>query len=366
MWRTDASPSTATDDAIIGVSPWVRRTRALIRRVAASASTVLITGPTGTGKELIARAIHNHSSRSGRPFVVADCAAVADTLFASHMFGHCRGAFTGATHESLGCFRAADGGTIFLDEVGELETDLQVKLLRVLQERVVVPLGGHRGVPIDVRVIAATNRDLRDAVAKGLFREDLYYRLHVVSITTTSLQARPEDITPVANHILQQFAARDKLPLRRLTPAALKRLEAYHWPGNVRQLENLLERAILFGHEDPLDEDVIEEMLSDQPGIASEGNTTDSRRLPEPSTPAERHDRPQAWPTMADVEREHLLRTLRHTGYNQSATARLLGWDRNQLRRKMRAYGLTLPSARPDRPAASGKSPDELSGSGSA
>lgn len=331
---------------IIGGSPWAHRMRAEIQQVAVTNSTVLITGPTGTGKELIARAIHAQSPRADRPFLTVDCASIVDGLFTSHMFGHRKGAFTGATHESVGCFRAADGGTIFLDEIGDLGSDLQAKLLRVLQERIVVPVGGHEGIPVDVRVIAATNRDLRRAVVERQFRDDLYYRLQVVTLKTTALRERPEDIGPLAQHLLEAFASRDKLPTYHLAPAALRCLESYHWPGNVRQLENLLARAVLFGHDNPLEEDVIAEMLSDQLPIVPEG-PPETPVLPDHvviSAAPENCSSDHRWPTMAQLEREHLQRTLRHAGYNQSAAARLLGWDRNQLRRKMKKYGFSAPS----------------------
>jgi len=346
MHAVDVSPC----QAIVGQSRWASRIRGKITRAAASVATVLITGPTGTGKELIARAVHAQSCRAGKPFVAVDCAAIAGTLFASEMFGHRKGAFTGAAHESAGCFRAADGGTIFLDEVGELELDLQAKLLRVLQERVVVPVGDHEGVPVDARVIAATNRELARAIAAGEFREDLYYRLHVVSLFTIPLRERPDDIQALAWHLLERIALRDGLPAPRLSPAALRRLQAYPWPGNVRQLENVLERAVVLGHEDELEESVILEMLSDQPESAAPRPPDAGRAYPKrecavaalPNPP----EQEGPWPTMADVEREHLLRTLRRTGYNQSATARLLGWDRNQLLRKVRKYGISLPGVK--------------------
>ena len=172
-------------DAIVGHSEWVEQTRAVIRAVAGYSSSVLITGASGTGKELIARAIHNLSPRSVQRFIPVDCASITGPLFASHMFGHLKGAFTGATYNAVGCFRAAEGGTIFLDEIGELDLELQAKLLRVLQERVVTPVGSHDGMPVDVRILAATNRDLQQEVAAGRFREDLYFRLNVVSIQSS-------------------------------------------------------------------------------------------------------------------------------------------------------------------------------------
>ena len=206
----------------------------------------MITGASGTGKELIARAIHNISPRSPRRFIPVDCASITGPLFASHMFGHFKGAFTGATYNAVGCFRAAEGGTIFLDEIGELDLELQAKLLRVLQERVVTPVGSHDGMPVDVRVIVATNRDLQQDVAAGRFREDLYYRLNVVSIQTRPLRERVEDIEVLAEHFLRRFAVENGMPLKQLSERRKRQLRAYSWPGNVRELENAIERAILF------------------------------------------------------------------------------------------------------------------------
>ncbi len=231
-------PATCAAEAdlggIVGGSSWARDIHAKILAVAGCPSNVLITGPTGTGKELIARAIHAHSSRARQPFIPVDCAAVAGTLFASHVFGHLKGAFTGAGYAALGSFRAAHGGTIFLDEVGELECDMQMKLLRVLQQRVVTPLGSHEEIPVDVRVIAATNRDLARQMAEGQFREDLYYRLNVISLRTTPLRDRPEDIEPLARHFLDKLAVLHGLAPKRLSSAAVDRLRRYDWPGNVR------------------------------------------------------------------------------------------------------------------------------------
>jgi transcriptional regulator with PAS, ATPase and Fis domain len=317
---------------IIGVSPWAARVRADIRRLARFPSTVLITGPTGTGKELIARAIHNLSVRSAGPFVPVDCAAVPGSLFSSHLFGHVAGAYTGANHAELGCFRAAHGGTVFLDEIGELEFGLQAKLLRVLQERMVVPLGAHKEISIDVRVISASNRDLRQAIGARQFRGDLYYRLNVATVCTIPLKDRPEDIDVLVPHFLVQLAARHRLPLKRVSPAALEWMRLYEWPGNVRQLQNTLEFAVLLTEDDVIGPDLI-----------SSAETSAVRLVSEPNDKvAERPGGDGAvWPTMADAEREHLRRTLAFTNYNQSAAAELLKISRQQVARKLRKYGLS-------------------------
>ena len=244
---TDNLRAEAAIQKIAGVSPWSDRVRSDIKLVAAHQSSVLITGPSGTGKDLIARAIHANGNRAGKPFIPVDCAVTTGTLFASHMFGHVKGSFTGASSSTLGCFRAAENGTIFLDEIGEMELELQAKLLRVLQQRVVVPVGSHQEIPVDVRVLAATNRDLTREVKEGRFREDLFYRLNVVAIRTMSLKDRPEDVPVLASRYLGELAARHGMPLCSLSVDALNVLQQYSWPGNVRELANLIERlAIIY------------------------------------------------------------------------------------------------------------------------
>ena len=335
-------------DAIIGHSQWVEQTRAVIRAVAAFPSSVLITGDSGTGKELIARAIHDLSPRSERRFIPVDCASITGPLFASHMFGHLKGAFTGATYNAVGCFREAEGGTIFLDEIGELDLELQAKLLRVLQERVVTPVGSHEGMPVDVRILAASNRDLRQEVAAGRFREDLYFRLNVVSIQTRPLRERAEDIEVLADHFLRRFAVENGMPLKRLSDAARVQLHAYPWPGNIRELENAIVRAVLFSPGELIDAAVLPHVTASVPdatlpmGVAESANGSAILHTAKDGR----------WLTAAEVECQHILRTLEHTGYNQSAAARLLGIDRHQLRRRMFEYGLAAPGhAKRGRPA---------------
>ena len=232
--------------SVIGCSAWTRQIRSEIGRVAPHDANVLIMGPTGTGKELIAREVHASSDRCSQPFIPVDCAATIGVLFASHVFGHVKGAFTGASHSALGCFRTADKGTIFFDEIGEMELSEQAKLLRVLQERAVVPVGGVTPIPVDVRVIAATNRDLSAEVQAGRFRADLFYRLSVICLRTESLSKRPEDIRPIAMHFLARLAVLHGLSVKPLSDEAWTMLENCNWPGNVRQLQNALEHATLF------------------------------------------------------------------------------------------------------------------------
>jgi len=324
--------------AIVGCSDWARDVRAFIEDVANYSSNVLITGPSGTGKELISRAIHALSRRAEKRFVPVDCASITGTLFASHLFGHLKGAFTGATCATIGCFRAADQGTIFLDEIGELELDLQAKLLRILQERIVVPVGGHEGSPVDVRIIAATNQNLPEEVAAGRFRLDLYYRLNVIAVQTVALKDRSEDIEPLARHILAKLNVHHGMPLKRLSAAALEQMRCYDWPGNVRQLENALERAVLFSRGDVIGAEHVAHAIADE-----------SHAQLLPMTIAA--DAEARWPTAAEAERQHLHNTLEHVGYNLSAAAGLLDLDRHSLRRRISKHGLDISAARPGRPS---------------
>ncbi len=379
-----AGKSRGTDavERIIGISPWAEQVRRSIELVAVHQSSVLILGPSGTGKELIARAIHACSTRSTKPFIPVDCAVTTGTLFASHMFGHVKGSFTGATSSTLGCFRAADTGTIFLDEIGEMELELQAKLLRVLQQRVVVPVGSHQELPVDVRVLAATNRDLSSEVQEGRFREDLFYRLNVVAIRTIPLRERIEDVPVLAARYLAELAARHGMPMCTLSADSIELLQQYNWPGNVRELENVLERAVMFSSGDQIDPDALNGLMlpgkdaeSSPGGLGGQIAIAASRGIvsptplagvyrvepkimpaaapaapPQAATEAAPRMSPQAtgedaaeadlWPTLADVERLHLERTLTATMQNKSLAAKMLGIDRSVLRRKLQRYGL--------------------------
>jgi DNA-binding NtrC family response regulator len=342
---------------IVGQSPASVRLRAQISRVAPFATSVLISGASGTGKELVARQIHALSPRAGQPFVPVDCASMTGELMSSQLFGHVAGAFTGANCDALGCFRAAHRGTVFLDEIGELEYSLQSKLLRVLQEHVVTPVGSHLGQPVNVRVVAATNRDLRAEVAAGKFREDLYYRLDVVHLRTTSLRDRAGDIPLLATAFLRKLAE-EGLPKCRLSPDAMTVLVSFDWPGNVRQLQNVLEQAAIENQAPQISGRLIRRILSVSLTPAdsvryADGNRTDFASESSAAVGEEAPCRESSWPgatsrrsrwrTLEEVEREHIFQTLEYTFYNRSAAARLLGLTRQSLLRKMKRYGLEAP-----------------------
>jgi len=304
----------------------MRRVLALAERAAATDSTVLITGESGTGKERIARLLHDHSRRSKKSFVGVNCGALPETLLESELFGHKRGAFTGATADKQGLFEAASGGTLFLDEIGEMPLSMQVKLLRALQEHSVRPLGSTRDVPVDVRVVAATNRNLEAFVDTGGFRKDLFYRLRVIPLELPPLRERRDDVLPLARQFIAKTCKQNSCGPCALSSDVLDALHAYAWPGNVRELENAIERAVVLAEGQPKIE------LGDLP--------------PEIRAPAAAKS-PTAepeWLTLAEAERRHILTTLERFDGNRAATARALGIGENTLWRKLKAYG--VPSAR--------------------
>jgi len=338
---------------IVGRSSWTKQIRHLIKQVAAYSSSVLIVGPSGTGKELIAAALHRHSPRSKGSFVAVDCTSIPASLFSSQLFGHIKGAFTGAEHDTLGSFRAAHGGTIFLDEISELSLELQCQLLRAIQERAVIPVGCHRSIPIDVRVITATSRCLETEVQAGRFRLDLFYRLNVVKLTAKALHERPEDIAPLCEHILDCFSIENGLPHRRLSPAAVSFLESCTWPGNVRQLQNLLERAVVFTEVDEItDRHLLDLLEPEERWSLVAGQGKEANQLPETPIISIGQCTPEkslccqcsggSWPTLEECQRRLIRETLEQTSYNKSAAARLLGVDRRLLVRKIRKLGIPM------------------------
>jgi DNA-binding NtrC family response regulator len=300
-------------EGLIGQSHQMVEIYKLIARMAALETTVLIEGETGTGKELVARAIHGASGRAARPFVVVDCAALPETLFESELFGHERGAFTGAFAARRGLLETAAGGTCFLDEIGELTAPLQAKLLRTLQERSVRRVGGNDEIPFDVRVVVATNRDLRKLVADGGFRDDLYYRLNVVTITVPPLRERASDIPLLAQHFLEVFARRTGRVVKRLAPESVALLAGYRWPGNVRELAHVIERATALSSSETLLPDDFPSHLGEERDRA-------------PRLPAEGM-------TLEDVKRWYVNKVLEESGGNKLRAAELLGIDRRTLYR---------------------------------
>ena len=310
---------------IIGRSTAMVKLLETVAQVAPSEATVLITGDSGTGKELIAGAIHFNSPRKDGPFVKVNCAAITETLLESELFGHEKGAFTGAHRLKEGRFRQADGGSLFLDEVSEMSLGMQVKLLRALQEREITRVGGEEVIKVDVRVIAATNKNLIQAIESGRFREDLYYRLNVVTLNVPLLRERNEDIPLLAQHFLATFAEKNRKQIKGFTPQAMDQLLKYDWPGNVRELMNAVERAVVLSRSEYLDE-------QDLP-LAIKDALSDEEKSP--SRDAVPADLP-----LEDVEKATILKTLESTDGNKSEAARRLGITRKTLHKKLKKYGM--------------------------
>jgi DNA-binding NtrC family response regulator len=308
---------------------------AFVEQVAPARSTVLITGESGTGKELIARAIHNHSSRSDRPFITVNSANLPTELLESELFGHTRGAFTGAVAAKKGYFEVADGGSIFLDEIGTISIETQAKLLRVIQERDFTPLGDTTRRQVDVRIIAATNTDLKQAVEEGSFREDLFYRLNVIAIALPPLRERREDILPLAQHFIRKYADENNRQISdQIGPDVLTLLEAYNWPGNVRELENVMERAVIIARGERLGrEDLREELLSPQRRAEQAGGQSVATQI----------DLSEGISFYDEVNRfqiELIRRALQITGGHQSRAAKLLRMNTTTLNSKIRYYNI--------------------------
>ena len=313
---------------IVARSPKMQEILALVERVAPANSTVLLGGESGVGKDLIARAIHQHSRRASGPFVKINCTAIPENLLESELFGYEKGAFTGAVTSKPGKFELADKGTIFLDEIGDVPSVIQVKLLRVLQEREFEHLGGTRTLKVDVRLVAATNRDLRAALEQGTFREDLYYRLNVVPISIPPLREHKEDIPYLVDHFIERFARESGKEISGIAPAALKLLMDFHWPGNVRELENIIERAVAFA--DGATIDVRDIRLDLSPRLASSDSGATAGAVPFP---------PEGL-TLEQYEDEIIREALRRAGGNKSQAARRLGLSRNALRYRLSRMGM--------------------------
>jgi two-component system response regulator HydG len=306
--------------SIIGSSPAMQAVFDVIEQVAPSKASVLITGESGTGKELVAQAIHQNGPRANAPFVKLHCAALAETILESELFGHERGAFTGAAGRREGRFKQADGGTLFLDEIGEISPSIQVKLLRFLQERTFERVGGNETLKVDVRIIAATNRDLEAEVAAGKFRGDLYYRLNVVNVEMPPLRARPSDLLALASHFLSRFAKENGKPIEGFSDDAIERITGYRWPGNVRELENVIERAVVLCDTAKL----TAKHLPAGVGASARGTV----RIP--------------GSTMDEIERHAILSTLETCGGKTAQAAQMLDISVRKIQYKLHEYGVTF------------------------
>jgi two-component system nitrogen regulation response regulator NtrX len=315
--------------AMVGNSAGLQKIRELVSRVAKTNARVLIVGENGSGKELVARAIHEGSGRRAKPFVEVNCAAIPGELVESELFGHVRGSFTGATTDQVGKFEVADGGTLFLDEIGDLALNAQAKILRALQEDAITRVGGTKSIHIDVRVIAATNRDLDDEIAAGRFREDLYHRLNVMLIQVPPLRHRTEDIPALVEHFVDVLGSGPGMSRKTFTPGALRRLERRRWPGNVRELRNAVERLLILAPGVEVVEDDIDTVLPPDPGL-----TTDPERLA-----ADAGDRTLT-EFREDSERAFVVARLREHRWNITETARALGIPRSNLYAKIERFGI--------------------------
>jgi Nif-specific regulatory protein len=308
------------EHGMVGVSRKLRELQRQIAKVAPSNSTVLILGESGTGKELIARALHRNSLRAAGPFVAINCAALTETLLESELFGHERGAFTGAITQKKGKLEIAEGGTVFLDEIGELSPVLQAKLLRVLQEREMERVGGTKTSRLNIRLLAATNRNIEEAVSKGDFRRDLFYRLNVVSLTAPALRERPEDTLPLAEHFAKKYAAECGRKIVGLAPEARAYLQGYSWPGNVRELENAIERAVVLGSADMLlAEDLPEHIRESRPAVVSASMYEEA---------------------VEAAKRQVVLQAFDQVNHDHEAAAKILGLHPNYLHKLIRTMSL--------------------------
>jgi PAS domain S-box-containing protein len=344
----DLAEEAVPRDGLLGSSPVMRRIHELVDKVAKSDATVLLTGESGTGKEIVARAVHSRGNRRDRPFVAINCGAIPEHLIESELFGHVRGAFTGAVADRAGYFRMANGGTIFLDEIGDLPLALQVKLLRVLQERVFIPVGGQAAVAVNVRVIAATNRDLAEEVRSGRFREDLYYRLNVITIDLPPLRERRQDLPILIRHFLRQFSDLHGKRVTRLSVGAAKLLLNYGFPGNVRELENVIEHAVALSDNETAHEEHLPAYLFNghirRPAPAPSVETPAPLAQPMTVPPAAPNGRIDLDRDLATFEKSALLHALEQAGGIKKRAAEILGINYRSLRHRLQKYGLETGS----------------------
>ncbi len=337
--RAEAESAALREDAaapyrfaeIVGQTPAMRAVFQTIEKVAPTDASVYIYGESGTGKELVARAIHARSRRASGPFIKVNCGALTDTLLESELFGHEKGAFTGAIKRKLGRFELADKGTLFLDEIGDVTPSLQLKLLRVLQEQEFERVGGEETIRVDVRVVSATNKDLKGEVAAGRFREDLFYRLHVVPCTVPPLRERKEDIPRLCAHFIEKLGKRTNPGVRGIADAALVRLSAYHWPGNVRELENVVEQALVFSEGDRID-------VASLPPMLREGSSENTLAVPAGEM--------SLTEILEDLERQLIQKAYDKSGGVKTETARLLGIKTSALYYKLEKYGIGVIESR--------------------
>ncbi len=330
-FQRDAASRNSLEN-IVGASPAMEELKQAIRTVACTNSTVLVQGESGTGKELVARAVHACSARAAEPFVCINCGAFPETLLESELFGYIKGAFTGALQNKCGLFEVANGGTIMLDEISEMSLAMQVKLLRVLQERTLRPVGGTTEIPIDVRVIAATNKDLDRLVADGAFREDLYYRLNVIPMRVPPLRERQEDIPLLANHFLKKYAPAAGKRVLRIAPGSMPALRRYEWPGNVRQLENTIERAVALEAGDELHVELPAERAKARAAAAAAGAPVAVPAIPTDGLDMERY--------VADLERAMINSALRHSNGVQTRAAEMLKLSYRSFRHLLKKYDI--------------------------
>ncbi len=306
-------------EVIMGQSKSMKKVEELVRKVGPTDTTVLISGESGTGKELVARAIHRYSNRTDKPFVAVDCGSLVENLFESELFGHVKGSFTGATATKYGRFELANGGTLFFDEIGNISINIQTKLLRVIQEREITKVGSSQVIKVDVRIVAATNKDLQKDVKTGTFREDLFYRLSVVPIALPPLRERRDDIPLLATHFLSKYNKKRRKNIKAISDRAMKALVEYDWPGNVRELENAIERAVVLAESDVVKaSDLLYYGLTVE-ASSSRSDVSEAQRL-------------------IDVEREHIAKTLKMFHGHRGKTAESLGIDRKTLRAKLSRY----------------------------